>query len=320
MTDGFRRGRSIRKMKWVDIRRIVVALGALAALASGSVACGSADPEPTEQGLPETLRVGLIPNVAPEEQRARYQPFADYLAQRLDVNVELFVAADYAGVVAALAGERIDLAYLGGLTYVQAEQQVALAPLVTEVDHETGTERYLSAIVVRDDSPYQNIDDLVAAGGTFAFGDVSSTSGSLYPRMMLVDAGVDCDARRVDQCPPLERVHFTGGHDAAALAVLAGEADAAGLELRILHRLERDGAVDPGALRVIAQREVQGYPWVMRAALGEQAAAEVTGAFLAIDDPALLDLLRAQRYEPVTAADYDEIRQRAVELGLLEVS
>jgi phosphonate transport system substrate-binding protein len=303
----------------MDIRRMTAALAAMVALVA-IAGCGSADAEPAEEGLPETLRVGLIPNVAPEEQRARYQPFADHLEARLGVSVELFVAADYAGVVAALAGERIDLAYLGGLTYAQAEQQVALTPLVTEVDHETGTEKYLSAIVVRDDSPYATVADLVAAGGTFAFGDVSSTSGSLSPRMMLVDAGVECDARRVDQCPPLARVYFTGGHDAAALAVLGGEADAAGLELRILHRMEREGTVEPGALRVIEQREVQGYPWVMRTALGAQAAAQVTDAFVAIDDPALLDLLRAQRYEPVVAGDYDEIRQRAAELGLLEVS
>jgi phosphonate transport system substrate-binding protein len=303
----------------VKIRRRVVALLALATIAP-LAACGSADAGSAEEGLPETLRVGLIPNIAPEEQRARYQPFADRLEEELGVSVELFVASDYAGVAAALAGERIDMAYLGGLTYVQAEQQVALTPLVTEVDHETETTKYLSAIVVRDDSSYESVDDLVSAGAPVAFGDVSSTSGSLYPRMMLVDAGVDCDARRVDQCPPLERVYFTGGHDAAALAVLGGEADAAGLELRILHRMEREGKVEEGALRVIAQREVEGYPWVMRTALGEEAAAQLREAFLAIDDPELLDLLRARRYEPVAADDYDEIRQRGAELGLVEVS
>ena len=297
---------------------MIVALVALATL----VACGSAGAGQAEEGLPETLRVGLIPNVAPEEQRARYEPFAAHLEEQLGVEVDLFVAADYAGVVAALAGNRIDLAYLGGLTYVQAEQQVELTPLVTEVDHETGTTKYLSAIVVRDDSPYTDLDDLVAnaADTTFAFGDVSSTSGSLYPRIMLVDAGIDCEAQRVDRCPPLARVSFTGGHDAAALAVLGGEAAAAGLELRILHRMEREGAVEPGALRVIAQREVEGYPWVMRTALGEQAAAQLTEAFLAVEDPDLLDLLRARRYQPVVAEDYDEIRQRGAELGLVEVS
>jgi phosphonate transport system substrate-binding protein len=307
----------------VDIRRAAIAVATVATLTALATlaACGSdGDGDLTEDGLPATLRVGLIPNIAPEEQQARYEPFGDHLEEQLGVDVELFVASDYAGVVAALAGERIDLAYLGGLTYVQAEQQVPLTPLVTEVDEQTGTTRYISAIVVPDDSPYQDIDDLIAGGGTFAFGDVSSTSGSLYPRIMLTDAGVDCDQQRVDQCPPLERVYFTGGHDAAALAVVGGDADAAGLELRILRRMEREGTVAEGALRVIAQREVEGYPWVMRTALGEPAAARLTEAFLAIEDPDLLDLLRAQRYESVTATDYDEIRDRAPGLGLLEVS
>lgn len=272
----------------------------------------------TVDGVPVTLRVGLVPNIAPEQQQARYQPFADYLEGELGVTVELFVAADYAGVVAALASGRIDLAYLGGLTYVQAEAQVALTPLVSEVDQYTGTTRYLSAVVVRDEAPYTGLADLIQDGVTFAFGDVSSTSGSLYPRIMLVEAGADCHPRDLDRCPPLGRVYFTGGHDAAALAVLGGSADAAGLELRILRRLERDGGVPQGALRVVAQREVEGYPWVARTALGPRAMQRLTAAFTAVDDPALLDLLRARSYQPVHAHDYDEIRRHGKELGLVE--
>lgn len=296
--------------------------GALVGLMLVLVGCGPpADAGgPTVDGVPATLRVGLVPNIAPEQQQARYQPFADYLGGELGVTVELFVAADYAGVVAALASGRIDLAYLGGLTYVQAEAQVALTPLVSEVDRYTGTTRYLSAVVVRDEAPYTELADLLQDGATFAFGDVSSTSGSLYPRVMLVEAGADCHPRDVDQCPPLGRVYFTGGHDAAALAVLGGSADAAGLELRILRRLVRDGEIPEGALRVIAQREVEGYPWVMRTALGAVAAQRLTAAFTGIDDPALLDLLRAERYQPVRAGDYDEIRRYGIELGLVEAS
>jgi phosphonate transport system substrate-binding protein len=270
-------------------------------------------------GVPRTLRVGLIPNISPEKQQAKYRPFADHLGRALDVKVELFVAADYAGVVAALAGGRIDVAYLGGLTYAQAERQVPLTPLVTEIDRETGTTRYESAIVVRADSAHTDLGrDIVAAGRSFAFGDVSSTSGSLYPRIMLTGAGAKCSAERVDECPPLRRVTFAGGHDAAAQAVLSGQVDAAGLELRILHRLEKDGTVPAGALRVIASAEVQGYPWVMRTDLGTEARQALVDAFTAIDDPGLLELMRAERYQPVQAADYDEIRRRATELGLLQ--
>lgn len=298
------------------MRRMLLAILTMLLLAAG---CASGPDRGTAaNGLPTTMRVGLIPNISPEQQRAKYQPFADYLHRELGVEVELFVAADYAGVVAALAGNRIDVAYLGGLTYVQAEQQVALTPLVTEIDATTGTTRYVSAIVVKSDSAFHDLrSDIVDAGRSFAFGDVSSTSGSLYPRIMLTEAGARCSARRVQDCPPLTDVTFTGGHDATAQAVLSGRVAAGGVELRILRRLETDGKVAAGALRVIAEREVLGYPWVIRTELGGTARQTLTDAFTAIDDPALLDLMRAKKYVPVQPSDYDEIRQKATELGLL---
>src|SRR5690348_8987627 len=72
--------------------------------------------------FPDTLRVGVIPNISPEKQRAQYKPLREYLSKRLGVSVELFVATDYAGVVTALTAKKVDVAYLGGLTYVQAAQ------------------------------------------------------------------------------------------------------------------------------------------------------------------------------------------------------
>jgi phosphonate transport system substrate-binding protein len=189
--------------------------------------------------------------------------------------------------------------------------------LVTEVDLETGTPKYLSAIVVPADSPNRTLRDALDAGARFAFGDPSSTSGSLYPRMMLVDAGARCEAADLTRCPPLSNVVFTGGHDAAAQAVVNGSADAAGLELRILHRLERQGTIKAGALRVIESREVMGYPWVAREGLGEQARATIAAAFTGITDSTLLGLMRAKGYVRVTPDLYDEARAAAIRLGLL---
>lgn len=263
------------------------------------------------------LRVGLIPNIAPEEQRARYGPFGEYLSAQLGIPVELFVASDYAGVVTALANGQLDMAYLGGLTYLQANEQVELVPLVTEVDRQTGTTEYYSAIVVPADSPLQTLDDLLNADAVLALGDVASTSGSLYPRSMIVDAGATCSLRQLDSCPPLRQVVFTGGHDAAAQAVLSGSADAAGMELRILQRLERDGAVPVGALRVIAQAPVEGYPWVLRSAVGEPAERAIRDVFLALDDPELLDLLRAESYVAASPEAYADMRRRAEAFGFL---
>lgn len=298
--------------------RVLAVLTGLLAVALA--ACSSADASgggTNGQGVPERLRVGIIPNTAPDEQMARYEPLRDYLAERLATDVELFVATDYAGVVTALAAEEIDVAYVGGLTYVQAAEQTEVTPLVTETDKETGTREYLSGIVVREDSPFESLASVLDAGGTFAFGDVSSTSGSLYPRLMLNEAGAACSAEVIDSCPPLSGVSFTGGHDATAQAVVNGSADAGGLEIRILHRLEEEGVVPRGELRIIESQQVMGYPWVMRTALGERAAESITAAFTAMDAPELLDLMQTTGYQKVTEADYRPVRKHAVELGLL---
>lgn len=297
---------------------VAVAMALLVASACQSSSGGSVE-EP-EQALPRSLRVGVIPNISPERQRAVYEPFRTYLARTLGVDVELFVAADYAGVVSALASDQLDLAYLGGLTYVQAEQQVDVSPLVTEIDRETGEREYISGIVVKHDAPYASARDLVAGRVPFAFGDISSTSGSLYPRAMLVDAGARCSTQDMLSCPPLQQVTFSGGHDATAQAVLNGSVAAGGLELRILHRLEDQGSVPRGALKVIESRRVMGYPWVVRNAISEAGRAALVRAFTAIDDPALLDLLRAESYAQVSASDYEEVRSLATELGLREKS
>jgi phosphonate transport system substrate-binding protein len=281
------------------------------------VPAGCSPSDTTDSGLPETLQVGVIPNVSPETQRAHYEPFRKYLADRLKVKVELFVATNYAGVVAALVAKKIDVAYLGGLTYVQAAEQSKVTPMLTEVDTETGTPKYLSATVVKSGSPFRSVRDVVAARGRFAFGDPSSTSGSLYPRVMITEAGARCETGDLSRCPPLRSVTFTGGHDATAHAVRGGSVEAGGLELRILHRLERQGTIPKGELRVIETRPVMGYPWVAREGLGEQARQTVVTAFLGISDPKLLDLMRARRYVRVSTADYAETRTYARRLGLL---
>jgi len=260
---------------------------------------------------PEKLRVGLIPNISPEKQRAKYEPFADYLEEKLGMPVELFVATNYTGVVQAMASGKLDLAYFGALTYAQALQQVDLEPIVTEVDKETGTTKYYSEIITGVDSGINSLADL--KGKTFAFGDPSSTSGSLYPRMMLVEAGYDWK----EKFAPLSLAIYTGGHDATAQAVASGKVDVGGVEGRILRKLVKDGKVDGSKIKTIAKREVEGYPWCVSSNLDPELRAKLVEAFLTIDDPDLLDLLRAQKYVEINADAYKEDVDKGIELGLI---
>ncbi|MBA4371021.1 MAG: putative selenate ABC transporter substrate-binding protein [Coriobacteriaceae bacterium] len=292
-------------------RAAVPVLIALAVAASTLLGCGS---KTTATSTPEKktlLRVGLIPNIAPEEQKTKYEPLRLYLEQELGRPVELFVASNYTGVVQAMVSGKLDLAYFGGLTYAQALQQVDVEPIVTEIDAETGTEKYFSLIIAGKDSGVSSLGEL--AGRSFAFGDPSSTSGSLYPRKMLSEAGYDWE----QDFAPIKQVVYSGGHDATARAVENGSVAAGGIEGRVLARLEKDGKIDASRIKVIDKRLVQGYPWCVAASMDEELKEGIRKAFLDIDDPALLDLLRARRYVSVDADDYAELRADAERLGLL---
>jgi phosphonate transport system substrate-binding protein len=218
------------------------------------------------------------------------------------------VATDYTGVVEAMAAEKLDLAWFGGLTYVLAEQRVDLTPIVTQVDAETGTSKYYSAIITRPDSGINTTADI--KGRIFAFGDIGSTSGSLYPRIMLDRAGIG------DFENPSLFV-YTGGHDTTTLAVANGTADAGGVEKRIMQELIAAGRVDGSQLKIVEQTLVEGYPWCVRSALGAELTEQIAGAFEQMTDPDLLKLFRATGHVRVTAADYEEARREARRVGLV---
>jgi phosphonate transport system substrate-binding protein len=257
----------------------------------------------------EPLQVGLIPNENPEEVEAQYQPLEDYLKKELGREVELSVPTTYNAVVEAMVSGELDLAYFGGLTYVQARQRADVHPLFTEVNPRTGTTKYRSVIIVPADSDIEKVEDL--EGKDFAFGSVSSTSGSLYPSIMLDQAGIDY---RTD----LGEVVYTGGHDTTAQAVANGRVAAGGLEDRILYDLQEEGIIEKGSVRVIEESDpIEGYPWVVRDALSEGDEQALTDAFLGIDDPKLLDLLRAEDYQKVQASDYDYVEEQARKLDLI---
>ena len=257
----------------------------------------------------EPLRVGLIPNENPEEVEAQYQPLEDYLKKELGREVELSVPTTYNAVVEAMVSGELDLAYFGGLTYVQARQRADVHPLFTEVNPRTGTTKYRSVIIVPADSDVKKVEDL--EGEDFAFGSVSSTSGSLYPSIMLNQAGIDY---RTD----LGEVVYTGGHDTTAQAVANGRVAAGGLEDRILYDLQEEGIIEKGTVRVIEKSDpIEGYPWVVRDALSDKDEQALTDAFLGIEDPELLDLLRAEDYQRVQASDYDYVEKQARKLDLL---
>ena len=259
----------------------------------------------------DVLRVSAIPDEAPTELLRKFKPLGAYLEQQLGMEVKFVPVSDYAAVVESMASERIDLAWLGGFTFVQLHLKDAEArPLVQREQDEVFTSKFISA-----DPAVKSLADL--KGKTFAFGSVSSTSGSLMPRFFMLKDGIQPEAF-------FSRVAYSGAHDATAAWVQAGKADAGVLNASVWDKLVAAGKVDTDKVKVFATTPTYyDYNWTVRGGLDAGLSAKIQAAFLALDPAnpehkAILDLQAASRFIETKAENYASIEEAARSAGLLK--
>ena len=259
----------------------------------------------------DVLRVSAIPDEAPTELLRKFEPLGAYLEQELGMKVQFTPVADYPAVVEALASDRLDLAWLGGFTFVQVYLKTGNAvPLVQREQDAEFTSKFITA------NPEVNaLSDL--KGKTFAFGSISSTSGSLMPRYFMLQDGIQPESF-------FSRIGYSGAHDATAAWVQAGRVDAGVLNASVWDKLVANGKVDTGKVRVFATTPTYyDYNWTVRGTLDPALAEKIRQAFLALDpaDPAhrqILDLQAASRFIETDPANYKGIEEAARAADLLK--
>jgi phosphonate transport system substrate-binding protein len=260
---------------------------------------------------PAILKVSAIPDEAPTELIRKFQPLGAYLEQTLGMQVEFVPVTDYAGVVEALAADRVDMAWLGGFTYVQAHQRTGNArPLVQREEDKHFTSHFITA-----NPSIQSVQDL--KGKRFVFGSVSSTSGHLMPRHFMLKDGIMPEQF-------FSEVAFSGAHDATAAWIQAGKADAGVLNASVWKKLVANGKIDSKKVHVFATTpDFYDYNWTVRGTLDPALAEKIKAAFLALD-PAIpehktiLNLQAATRYVETSADNYKGIEDAARAAGLLK--
>jgi phosphonate transport system substrate-binding protein len=279
-----------------------------------TAACSkSADQAPADKPAPtaaaRTLRLSMIPTTDPGKMARESEPLVAYLQNATGAKVELTVPLNYAAVVEAFGADKVDVAYFGGFTYVQARKRFEAQPLVQRERDQA----FHSLFITQAGSPIASLADL--KGHSFAFGDVNSTSGHLMPEYFMRQAGVDAEV--------IAKAIYTGGHDATALAVANGKADAGALDETVFQRLTKEGKLDAAKLKVFhTTPPFFDYVWAARKELDPGVADAFARAMLALD-PAnpehkpVLDLLQASKYVKAEDASYDKLREAATAAGLL---
>ena len=279
-----------------------------------SVFCASCGRPSNSQ---KVLRVGFVPAEDAQRVIQNAQPIVAILEKQLGMEVQPFVATDYTGVIEALRGNKLDIAFLTPASYVLAKNEANVR--VALKSERQGSPYYYAAIITRTDSGIKTLEDL--RGKTFAFGDPISTSANVFPRKMFHERGID-------PVRDFKQILYSGGHDATVLAVLNGKVDAGATYanspdsndtawMRYLKNPE-----DVKKIRAIAFSEpIPADNLVINGNLDERTAQKIVEIFIELSrDPKgkqmLRDLYQIDGFVPATDKDYDSVRQAFAIAGI----
>ncbi len=257
------------------------------------------------------LVMGLIPAENNEEMIQKFEPMRQYLEAKIGEPIKVFTATDYAGVIEGMKKGRVDIAWFGPLSYVLAEKEANAEAFAVGVRSDTGLSTYRSLFVVPEGSDVKSIADL--KGKSVAFVDPASASGGLIPTYLVKQA--------TGQMPKEFFGQFTyaGSHDAAEMAVKNKTVDAAADNDITYEKMLKKGLITKESNRVLMYSDpLPGSPMAYRKDLPEATKAKIRDAILnAHKDIKVTGYGELAKYDPVTSADYQKIRDLVSELGLL---
>ena len=281
----------------------------LLALPVALVACES-------DGASRTLRIGGIPDQDTSLLVRRFDGVAEYLGDRLGVEVEYVPSIDYSAVVTAFKNDDLQLAWFGGLTGVQARIAVPGAQAIAQRPIDA---QFRSVFIVQKDLPAQDLEDL--EGLSFTFGSESSTSGHLMPRHFLIQAGVD-PGKDFQGLP-----NFSGSHHKTWKLVESGAFQAGALNEAVWARAVQEGSLDLEKVHVLQTTSPYfDYNWSARPDLdedfGEGFTRRLQDALLAMgrDDAQseTLGLFSDEGFIATNNDNYEAIEEVARSLGYIQ--
>ncbi|MGM0803521.1 MAG: phosphate/phosphite/phosphonate ABC transporter substrate-binding protein [Bacillota bacterium] len=280
-------------------------------------ACGTnnEDKKNSKPNKDEVFTIGVIPAQTEGEMKGALDKLQKVLSEKMDREVKITSYPDYNGVVEAMNYDKIDMAYFGPLTYVVAHEESGAKAIVTQLIK--GEPFYYSYLITHKDSKYESFEDMASdvKNVRFAFGDPSSTSGSLIPSIKLKDEGI----YRSESDSDFNNVRFTGSHDATALAVQNKQVDVGAIDSAIYDKLIEEGAIDGDQFKVIWKSEkLFQYPWAVSERTDEKTMKKLQQIFLDIKDKEILDAFGATGFTKANNKDYESIRKAAIKEGTIQ--
>ena len=190
---------------------------------------------------------GIISTESQANLKTIWQPFLDDMAARTGMKVNAFFASDYAGVIEGMRFGKVDVAWFGNKSAMEAVDRADAEIFAQSVDAE-GNPGYWSLLLANVDSPLSSLDDVLKCDKTldFGIGDPNSTSGFLVPTTFIfAKNGVDPKT-----CFKTLR---NANHETNLLAVANKQVDVATNNTENLRRLQTTNPAAAAKVKVIWQ-------------------------------------------------------------------
>ncbi|MEX8518628.1 MAG: phosphonate ABC transporter substrate-binding protein [Leptothrix sp. (in: b-proteobacteria)] len=167
------------------------------------------------------LNFGFISTESSANLKSAWQPLLEDMSKVTGITVKAFFAPDYAGVIEGMRFNKVQVAWMGNKSGMEAVDR-ASAEVFAKTVGKDGTEGYYSLLVVHKDSPLKSLADVLAqhASLTLGFGDPNSTSGTAVPGLYAFSQN------QVDPVKDFKRT-VRASHETNLLAVVNKQVDVA---------------------------------------------------------------------------------------------
>ncbi len=171
--------------------------------------------------MPEQLNFGIISTESSSALEKSFKPFLVDMEKALGVKVKPFFASDYAGVIEGMRFGKVDVAWFGNKSAIEAVDRAG-GEVFAQTIKDDGSKGYYSLLIANKDSKVNSLDDVLTCDKTLTFGngDPNSTSGFAIPGYYVWALNnktpEDCFARVTNS-----------NHEGNAMAVASGKVDVA---------------------------------------------------------------------------------------------
>lgn len=289
--------------------------------------CGSSSDDAAKKEDLPIFKIGAIPDQDTVELEKGNDAVSAYLSDYLGFEVEFVPTVDYASLVEGYQRGDIQLAWFGGLTYVQARNILPGSEMIIQ----RPVDQSFKSVFIKNKDVAGDVESIMdLKNKTFTFGSESSTSGHLMPRYFMQEEGFDVD--KDTKGGP----NYSGSHDTTIQLVESGSYETGVLNISVWNKALKEGTIDTDKVEIFyTTPEYYDYGWTLNIPeyvddiYGEGTRDKVIEAFIKMnedygsDDNATTALDFYQTKEWIKAADasaYDKLESVAKSLNLLQVT